>query len=150
MHNISAQSSLSDIIVLTVITHALIAVTDINMNNTQSFTQNAIHAAITEQYSEWCKMKINISLREFTAYYKNIASDLKYKYEIIFNTESSEITCVLNVNIIENSSWTMSDIWYVISLHEDYLTIVTFMTVSSELQTVKLIFIESILYQEFQ
>ncbi|KKZ60268.1 hypothetical protein EMCG_04995 [[Emmonsia] crescens] len=149
-HNTSAQPSLSDIIVPTVVAHAPIAVTDVNMNNAQSFTQDAIHAAITEQYPGWCKMKINISPGEFAAYYKDIAPDLKHKYGVIFDTERSEITCVLNVDTIENPPWTMSDIWCATPLREGHLTIVAPMAVPSELRTAKLIFIGSTSRQGFQ
>ncbi|OJD20603.1 hypothetical protein ACJ73_08060 [Blastomyces percursus] len=107
-------------------------------------------AAIEEQDLGWCRMKINLSPGEFAVYHKNIATQVGHKYGVIFNTETSEITCVLDVDALLNPPWLKSDIWCATPLHEGHLTIVTPTAVPSELQNAKLIFIGSTSRQGFQ
>ncbi|QSS60551.1 hypothetical protein I7I51_05351 [Histoplasma capsulatum] len=106
--------------------------------------------AITEQDLGWCRMKINLSPGAFAAYYRDIASEVGHKYGVIFDTETSEITCVLDVDSLLNPPWLKSDIWCAPPLHEGHLTIVPPTVVPSDLRRAKLIFIGSTSRQGFQ
>ncbi|EDN03777.1 predicted protein [Histoplasma mississippiense (nom. inval.)] len=80
----------------------------------------------------------------------NTASEVGHKYGVIFDTETSEITCVLDVDSLLNPPWLKSDIWCAPPLHEGHLTIVPPTVVPSDLRRAKLIFIGSTSRQGFQ